>query len=437
VLFNLNRHQWAVLFAAWLGWGLDIFDGLLFNFVAPNAVPSLLGLTIGSPEAKAATLYWTGLITALLLIGWAIGGIIFGRVCDRIGRTRTLLLTMVLYSIGTFACAFAPNMGTLIVFRLLASLGIGGEWAAGAAMVAEEMPEKVRVEAGALLYTSAPMGLFLATAVNSLIAGHWLAGQPETSWRFVFLSGLLPAAVAFGVRTLVHEGERWQTMAASGEAPRLRELFAPAYRRATASGFLMALVALVTWWSCNAFIPVVAAGLASQATSGEGVRATQMVVEHWKTTITSSFNIGGLIGTLLTVPIARNLGRRWMFGLYFLLSAAAVLLAFGGRMPADLGTWSWLYFGIGVSVFGIFGSFTFYLPELFPTRLRGTGSGFCYNAGRLLTAAGPLLVGSIAARNADSLTGAFGALKLVGFVPLIGVLLLPLVIETRGRNLPD
>jgi MFS family permease len=122
----------------------------------------------------------------------------------------------------------------------------------------------------------------------------------------------------------------------------------------------------------------VAAGLASQATSGESVRATQMVVEHWKTTITSSFNIGGLIGTLLTVPIARNLGRRWMFGLYFLLSAAAVLLAFGGRMPADLGTWSWLYFGIGVSVFGIFGSFTFYLPELFPTRLRGTGSGFCY-----------------------------------------------------------
>ena len=107
MLLSLNRHQWAVLFAAWLGWGLDIFDGLLFNFVAPNAVPSLLGLTIGSVEAKAATLYWTGLITALLLVGWAIGGIIFGRVCDRIGRTRTLLLTMVLYSVGTFACAFA------------------------------------------------------------------------------------------------------------------------------------------------------------------------------------------------------------------------------------------------------------------------------------------------------------------------------------------
>ncbi len=360
---------------------MDIFDGLLFNFVAPNAVPSLLGLTIGSPEAKAATLYWTGLITALLLIGWAIGGIGFGKICDRIGRSRTLLLTMLPYSIGTFACAFAPTMGSLNVCQLLASLGIGGEWAAGA-----------------------PMGLFLATAVNSLIAGQWLAGQPETPWRFVFLSGLLPAAVAFGVRSLVHEGKRWQQISTFSAAPRLRELFSPAYRRSTASVFEMALVALV---------------------------------EHWKTTITSSFNIGGLIGTLLTVPIAQVLGRRWMFGLYFLLSAAAMLLGLGSHLPADLAAWSWLYFAIGVSVFGIFSSFTFYLLELFPTRLRATGSGFCYNAGRLLTAAGPLLAGTIAARKADSLSGAFEALRLVGFVPLIGILLLPLVIETRGRALLD
>jgi len=437
MLPSLNRHQWAVLFAAWLGWGLDIFDGLLFNFVAPNAVPSLLGIPIGSPEAKVAVLYWTGLITALLLVGWAIGGVVFGKLCDRIGRSRTLLITMVMYSIGTFACAFAPNMGTLILFRLVASLGIGGEWAAGAAMVAEAMPEKARVQAGALLYTSAPMGLFLATGVNSLIAGHWLASSPETSWRYVFLSGLLPALVAFLVRLMVHEPERWQQVSGTAQPPRLRELFTPAHRRATLSGFLTAVLALITWWSCNAFIPVVAAGLASGATHAVGVRATQMVVEHWKTTITSSFNIGGLIGTLLTVPIATWLGRRWMFGLYFLLSSASVLLTFGNRFPADLGTWSWLYFAIGLSVFGIFGSFTFYLPELFPTRLRATGSGFCYNFGRLITALGPFLVGTIAARKADALDGAFNALVLVGFVPLIGLLLLPLVIETRGRVLAD
>src|SRR5207253_1514261 len=196
----MNRYQWLVLFAAWLGWGFDVFDGLLFNYVAPNCVPTLLGLTIGSTEAKSATLQWTGYLTALLLIGWGIGGILFGRVADKIGRTKTLLLTMGMYSLGTALCAIAPNIWALMLFRVIASLGIGGEWAAGASMVAEVMPERRRVEAGALLYTSAPFGLFLATYVNYLIQKVAFSGSPEPAWRYVFLTGLIPAAVAFIVR---------------------------------------------------------------------------------------------------------------------------------------------------------------------------------------------------------------------------------------------
>ena len=126
-VLDMDGYQWVVLFAAWLGWGFDVFDGLLFNYVAPNCVPTLLGLPLGSPEARSATLYWGGLLTSLLLIGWAAGGIIFGRVADRLGRTRTLLLTMALYSLGTAACAFAPNIWVLALFRLIASLGIDGE----------------------------------------------------------------------------------------------------------------------------------------------------------------------------------------------------------------------------------------------------------------------------------------------------------------------
>ena len=167
----MNGYQWTVIFAAWLGWGFDVFDGLLFNYVAPNCVPVLLGLPLGSAEAKTATLQWTGILTSVLLIGWAIGGVIFGKVADRIGRTRTLLLTMLLYSLGTAACALAPNIWVLALCRVVSSLGIGGEWAAGAAMVAEVVPEKRRVEAGALLYTSAPMGLFLATFLTFKITG--------------------------------------------------------------------------------------------------------------------------------------------------------------------------------------------------------------------------------------------------------------------------
>ena len=131
---DMNGYQWTVILAAWLGWGFDVFDGLLFNYVAPNCVPTLLGLEIGSPAGKAATLQWTGILTSVLLIGWAIGGVLFGKVADRIGRTKTLLLTMLIYSIGTAACAFAPNIWVLLACRVLASLGIGGEWAAGAAM---------------------------------------------------------------------------------------------------------------------------------------------------------------------------------------------------------------------------------------------------------------------------------------------------------------
>src|SRR6476619_362488 len=242
-MLGLTRYQWLVLFAAWLGWGFDIFDGLLFNWVAPNCVPALLGLKIGSPEGKAATLQWGGIVTSLLLVGWAVGGILFGRICDRIGRTRTLLLTMAMYAVGTALCAIAPNMTVLIVFRLIASLGIGGEWAAGASMVAEVVPEKRRVEAGALLYTSAPMGLFLATFITFQVTGVYF-NDPAVSWRYVFLFGLLPAAVAFVVRLFIKEPERWKRVAA-GETARIRELFSPKYVRITISGFCMAVTALI------------------------------------------------------------------------------------------------------------------------------------------------------------------------------------------------
>ena len=139
-MLQFTRYQSMVLFAAWLGWGFDVFDALLFNYVAPNAVPTLLGLELGSAEARAATPYWTGILTAMLLVGWAVGGVLFGVICDRIGRVRTMMLTMLLYSLGTAACAFAPNIWVFIVFRIVASLGIGGEWAAGASMVAEVVP---------------------------------------------------------------------------------------------------------------------------------------------------------------------------------------------------------------------------------------------------------------------------------------------------------
>ncbi|MFZ9994211.1 MAG: MFS transporter [Steroidobacteraceae bacterium] len=436
-MIKLTLYQWTVLAAAWLGWGFDIFDSLLFNYVAPNAIPTLLGLELGSAAARAETLYWTGVLTAIFLLGWAAGGVLFGPISDRFGRRKVLMWTMVMYAVGTAACAMVTNIEQLILCRIVASLGIGGEWAAGCALVAEVVPEDQRVEAGALLYTSAPLGLFLATGVNSWIAGNLLSDNPEFSWRVVLLFGLVPAAFAFVVRLFIKEPERWKSIAATAAPARLREIFSPELWPRTRSALLMTLVALLMWWSCNAFIPVVSANLAQAEAALQGLdrNAASILIESWKTQATTFFNIGGLIGTLLTIPIAKKLGRRPMFAIYFAGSAIALMSTFG--LDLEPQTRLYMYFFVGLTVFGIFGSFTFYLPELFPTRLRATGSGFCYNIGRVIAAGGPFLVGSIAAAGAGDPSVVLRTLFMVGFVPVVGLLLMRWVIETRGQAMPE
>jgi MFS family permease len=424
-VFGLSRYQWLVLFAAWLGWGFDVFDGLLFNFVAPICIPNLLGLDPSDPGSQRELFKWTAWLTSMLLVGWALGGILFGKITDRLGRTRTLLLTMLTYALATAACAFAPNIYVLAVFRFIAALGIGGEWAAGASLVAETMPKSKRVLGGALLYTSAPMGLFLATFVTDFFTRQFdaIASDANLSWRAVFLTGLVPAAVALAIRMKVREPEGWKPEA----QPRIRELFTPELRRYTTSGLCMAIVALVTWWSSSAFIPVVATSLVKELADAPAGAAAALKRAEFITIGTTAFNLGGLVGTLLTVPIANSLGRRPMYIVYFTSSAAALLLTF---LPDwEPTTRLHLLFTVGVTVFGVFGSFTFYLPELFPSRLRGTGSGFTYNVGRIATAAFPFIVGELVRSGTNPLL----VMSYVALAPITGIVLVlaGVTVETR------
>ena len=242
--------------------------------------------------------------------------------------------------------------------------------------------------------------------------------------------------MAFAVRLFIKEPERWKSVASEGHA-KIAELFSPKYIRLTISGFAMAITALIMWWSCNAFIPVVAKGLSVREALLLNLdsTATELMGQQWIKTATNSFNLGGLIGTLLTIPAAKFLGRKKMFFIYYLAAAASLMAAFG--LDLDPHTRLYFYFPIGLTVFGVFGSFTYYLPELFPTRLRGTGAGFTYNTGRLVAAIGPFVVGSIAASGTNALDSAMHVLFWVGIVPIVGLLLLPLAIETKGRELSD
>jgi MFS family permease len=410
---------------------------VLFNFVAPECIPQLLGLAPGSAAAHAAVLYWTGAITSILLVGWAAGGVLFGWIADRIGRKRALFVTIALYAAGTAACALAGNIWELLVCRALASLGIGGEWGIGATLVAEAVPDSRRVEAGVILQTASPLGVVLAAAVNYQITGVWFLGQPQLAWRYVFLAGLLPAVVAVGVRTLLRESELWQASRADGATSSPRELFTPGLRRATFGGLFAAVVAILTWWACNAFVPSLGAGLAAEqarhaALAPAAARALQAA---WKAHASNAFNIGGLLGTFAAIPLARLLGRRPTFVAYFLWSALALFATFGPTLPPAQRLA--MLFLVGAGVFGIFGAFVFYLPELFPARLRATGAGFCYNVGRVIAAVAPFGVGLLSASRGGSSAALMQVLFWVGLVPLAAAAAAWFVmVETRGRALP-
>ena len=274
--------------------------------------------------------------------------------------------------------------------------------------------------AGALLYTSAPAGIFLAGVMNDLFTKRIpaTAANPDLAWRVVFLSGLLPAAVALWIRRHVREPDAW--LRARGPSPRLAELFTPALRRSTLGGLAMCLVTLVTWWATNAFLPFVVAHLA-------GPEADAATVAGQLAYASGIFNLGGLLGTIATIPLAR-LGRRPLFALYFLGAAAAIWGTFG--LAWEPLTRLRLLFFDGLTVFGVVGAFSFYLPELFPTRLRGTGAGFCFNTGRYLAAAGPYVVG----RALGSAPTPMDAIRWVALVPLGALVLVPLIVETHPRR---
>lgn len=433
---GFSGYHWLVIAAGWAGWGFDVFDAVLFNFVAPDCIPALLKLEPGSPAARQATVFWTGAVTSILLIGWALGGVLFGWIADRIGRKRALFATISLYAAGTALCALVGNIGQLIACRVLASLGIGGEWGIGAALVAESVPEDRRVAAGVIMQTGSPLGVVLAGAMNYLIAGVWFAGQPQ-AWRYVFLAGLLPVLVALGVRLFLHESEHWASSDARARPSTPRELFAPGIRAATLSGTFAAIIAVLTWWACNAFIPLLGSSLAAEGAASAHLlpSAVRQLAAAWKAHASNAFNLGGLLGAFAALPLARRFGRRPMFIAYFLFSGLAILATFGPEMAAQ--TRLWMLFLVGAGVYGIFGGFTFYLPELFPARLRATGGGLCYNIGRVFAAAGPYVVGAVTAAAGGSSAALMRVLCFVALVPLAAALLSRfLIVETRGRALP-
>ncbi len=370
-LFGLSYYQYLVLISAWLGWLFDMFDAILFNYAAPVCIPNLLGYEDSkSIESQEAVALWSAIMSSVLLVGWGVGGIFFGILTDKIGRSRTMMLTIVTYSVATALCAASFHISFLVVMRFIAALGIGGEYASGASLIAEVLPADKKLIGGVLLYSAAPVGGIVAYLVNFLFTSLLINQISNSwSWRIVFLTGLIPVFVGILVRLFIREPETWKN---ATESSSFLDLFRKEYRSRTIGTIVLVILSLIAWWSINTFIPVLATFVAVQ-----GKNLYEWTEEEFRFHLdmyTSvglvCYNLGGLLGTLLVIPIATKWGRKWVFKIYYAMGCVVVALSFG--LP-DISPWIRFacMFPVGFFIFGIFGQFIFYLPELYPVHLRG------------------------------------------------------------------
>jgi MFS family permease len=410
----LSRYQWLTLISAFLGWMFDSMDLNLFTLVLVPSMAELLHSTNPAEISKAGSL-----IIAGKLLTWGIGGVLFGVAADRLGRSRVMAWTIAIYATFTLLSAFARNWQEMALFQALAGFGIGGEWAAGAALVAETWPERHRARAMQIMQMAFAFG-FLAAALDNLLLGGF-------GWRWVLGLGAAPALLTLLIRRFIPEPPRWVKVRGSVEAGSAAgtflAIFKPALRRRTIVGVVVASAAMLGCWGGLTFLPSWIHQLAATADR-----------RSLSDTVSYAFilmMIGATFGYLTLIWMLEAIGRR---GSYFVFSVGSFAISIFLFMRVhELDLVLWLMPLYGYFVIGGFGTFAAYLPELFPTRVRATGQGFCWNMARALTSAGPL-AGSVIVAKFGSFSTASAAISLLFIVGMVAIWFGP---ETRGVPLDD
>ena len=397
---DVDRRAWRALFAAQLGWMLDAMDVLLFTF-ALIPIQNELGLT------KAQM----GIPLAVTLFASAIGGIVFGRIADSIGRVRAMTISILLYSGATAGLATATSLAQIIGWRVIVGLGMGGEWSCGSVLVAETWPAKHRAKAMGIMQAGWAIGALFAAGLSALILERY-------GWRTLFLIGATPAVLAFVIRRNVEEPPLWRERERT--PTRWGEIFAPPYGRRTLLATTVATSVLLAYWGITSWLPAFLA--TPVAEGGAGLSVTSSA--RWLI----GLQLGAFFGYISFGWIADRIGRRPAFTLFMIAATAVVpIFAFGARSAMTL-----LIIGplVGYFAHGYFSLFGAMLAELFPTRIRASAQGFCYNAGRFVSAAAPFAIGAAAKTYGLGLLIAVDAV----FFALGGALiwLLP---ETKGTEL--
>ncbi|REK15792.1 MAG: MFS transporter [Planctomycetota bacterium] len=414
---GVTRYEWLVLAIASAGWIFDVFEGQLFNITRGQMLSDLLGTsTPAADEVKR----WGDLFLAVFLVGGTLGGVLFGSLADRIGRKPTMVITILCYSVFSGLTFFATELWHVAALRFLVALGVGGEWAVAASLVAEVFPARARANASGIFHATSVLGTWLATVAGMVV---------NTEWRYAYLIGILPALLVLWVRSSVEEPQSWRQ--AQSEKQRLgsfRELLGVRrWAQPALLGMLLAAVGLGTFWG----VTVAGQDLTQDFLSRHDVPAAEAAQ---KARFAFGFvqTAGGGLGLLCFGPLAQRLGRRPAFALMQL--AALVVVPATCFLPRTYNEMLMILPVFGFFTLGIHAGFAIYFPELFPNNLRATGTGFCFNGGRLLAAPILWFSGELKSWPGVSLQWAITLLSLL-FV--LGIALLWFLPETKGRPLPE
>jgi MFS family permease len=419
---KLNRSQITGFWAAWTGWTLDGMDSVIYALVLSPALTELLPKS-GIAATPGNVGFAGSVLFALFLVGWGLS-LIWGPIADRFGRTRVLAATIFVYAIFTGAAALSQSVWQLALFRLLAGVGIGGEWALAGTYVAEAWPEDRRKMGAGYLQTGYYAGFFLASALNFTVGAHF-------GWRAMFWCGLTPVIVAFIVLRRLKEPERWERKAAAHAVRKhgsLRSIFSPPYTRRTLVNTVLLASAICGLWAGAVYAPTAIIALAKRAgmIQAQAVRMSSFGM--------GLLSLGTILGCLAVPPMAERLGRKVTLAIYFLGMASCILLSFGWAfyLPQGLRPFVTVLFFLGFFG-GNFATFSLWLPEQYDTSVRATAFAFTTSFGRFIAAGVNFGIGALVGR-----MGTLGkpvAITAIAFG--IGLLVIPLGVETRGKTLPD
>jgi MFS family permease len=400
----------------------------------------LLGARPDDPNMAGQVAEFAGYSTMIFMIGWATGGIVFGVLGDRIGRVKTMILTILFYSLFTGLSALSTNVWDFSFYRLLTGLGVGGQFAVGVSLVAETMPDRARPFALGWLQALSAVGNMMAALLGIFLGNLQQAGIVGSAWRWMFVAGTLPALLAIIVMRKLHEPEQWQrakeTQSHMGSIP---DLFTePRWRHNAIVGMLLAFSGVVGLWGIGFFSFDLLSSVLDKYFRAQGL-SEQMIAGKktlW-TGITSLLQNGGaFLGIYAFTHLTARTGRRKAFAISFV----AAMLATAGTFwfLDDFSEIFWMIPIMGFTQLALFGGYAIYLPELFPTRLRSTGTSFCYNVGRFVAAVGPLALGLLTSR---VYSGFDEPMRYAGvtmcLVFLLGLAVLPFAPETKGKPLPE